>query len=234
MSEETKPTEPTTEPTTPTSVAEEPTTPTEPTVAPTEEPTEPTEPTNPTEPPVDVDNIEESLKEKGFDYQELLQEYADNGDLTEETRAKLAEIGLTKEFVDDFINGKKAIVEQQIAKEQEELAAFVGGKENLDSIIKWAAENMSEEEKLGLNDVKNMAAQKLILEGLKSRMENKEGVLPSFVQGGGQNPSDDIFESQAQMFEAIRDKRYLSDPAYQEKVTKKIQASRKAGINLGI
>ena len=64
-------------------------------------------------------------------------------------------------------------------------------------------------------------------------MDEKEGVLPKYVTGTAHTEAD-IFESQAQMFEAIRDKRYNTDPAYREKVTAKIRASRKAGINLGI
>lgn len=129
------------------------------------------------------------MKDKGLDYNELLQEYADKGDLTSETREKLAQVGFNEEFVNDFIEGKKALVAQQIAKEQSELAEYVGGKENFDNIIKWAAENISQEEKEQISTVRNMTAQKLILDGLKARMETKEGKLPTFVQGGGQTPS---------------------------------------------
>lgn len=199
----------------------------------TTEPTEPTESTEPTKPTQPTD-IEETLKDKGLDYTELLQEYADKGDLTAETREKLAKVGFDEAFVNDFIEGKKAIVEQQIAKEQAELAETVGGKENFDNIIQWAANNLTQEEKEAIGSVKNMAAQKLMLAGLKHQMESKEGKLPTFIQGGGDKTTEDIFESQEQMFEAIRDKRYLTDPAYQNKVTNKIRASRKAGINLGI
>lgn len=211
---------------TPTDVVDTPTEPTEPTA-------EPTEATEPTEPTQQVD-VEETLKDKGLDYTELLQEYADKGDLTAETREKLAKVGFNETFVNDFIAGKKALVEQQVAKEQAELAETVGGKENFDSIIQWAASNLTQEEKEAIGAIKNMSAQKLMLAGLKLRMENKEGVLPTFIQGGGQKSTEEIFESQEQMFEAIRDKRYLTDPAYQNKVTNKIRASRKAGINLGI
>lgn len=180
------------------------------------------------------EEIKETLKEKGINYQELLEEYADKGDLSEETLQKLDTLGFTKEFVNDFINGKKALIEQQVKREQEELASYVGGQETFDNIIKWAADNISNEEKLVINSIKDITTQKLILEGLKARMEQNEGVLPTYIQGSGQEIKSDIFESQAQMFEAIRDKRYKTDPAYQEAVTKRIEASRKAGIDLGI
>lgn len=222
MTDEDKPTE-VIEPTVEATEGE--TTPTEPTVEP---PTEGTEP-----PVIPPENVEETLKEKGFNYEELQEEYIKNGDLTKETRDKLAEIGINEDFINDFIAGKKAIYEKQVAEEQAELIKSVGGKETFDNVIKWAAENLTKEDIESLNNVKNMAAQKWILQGFKSSMEAKEGIIPQFVQGGG-TPQVEIFESKAQMIEAIKDKRYTTDLAYQDKVTKKIQASRKAGINLGI
>ena len=66
-------------------------------------------------------------------------------------------------------------------------------------------------------------------------MEEKEGSLPSItLQGKGGSQNLELFESQEQMFAAIRDPRYKKDPAYQATVTKRIRASREAGINLGI
>ena len=231
-SEETKPTEPTVEPTEPTETPTEVTEPTTEATEPTEETTEPT--VEPTEPPIDIDNIEDSLKEKGFDYAELQKEYDENGDITKETREKLNAIGLTDEFIDDFIAGKKAQYEQQMQAATEELAKSIGGKEQFDTVIKWAADNLTKEEIEELNSIKGMTAAKMVLQGLKARMEEKEGVLPTFVQGKGQAADVDYFKSQAEMFAAIRDPRYNSDPAYQEQVTEKIRAARKAGINLGV
>lgn len=212
----------------------QPTTSTEPTEPTTETKTEPNDTIINKSPEVDEETIEKTLKDKGLNYQELLEEYADKGDLTEETREKLAKLGFTKDFVNDFIDGKKALIEQQVKAEREELASYIGGQEVFNNLIQWAAENISNEEKQVLNQVRDIPTQKLILDGLKARMEQKEGNPPSLIHSGGQNIKEDIFESQAQMFEAIRDKRYNTDPAYQEAVTKKIVASRKAGINLGI
>ena len=76
---------------------------------------------------------------------------------------------------------------------------------------------------------------KVYLKDLKNRMEEKEGKVPeTTLNGDGGKPTVELFESQAQMFEAIRDPRYKVDEAYRAKVMKKIQASREAGIDLGI
>ena len=66
-------------------------------------------------------------------------------------------------------------------------------------------------------------------------MINAEGKLPETVlQGTGKASVGDVFESREQMYAAVRDARYMKDEAYQEAVTRKIRASREAGIDLGI
>lgn len=204
---------------------------TEPTAA-EESTTEPTETSEPTAESlkIDTENVEESLKTIGFDYQALVEEYATNGDLTKETVEKLNKAGITNEFIEDFINGKKAQVELEL----NEISQVVGGRESMQTVINWAAKNLKVEEIESINSVRDKNIQKIILKDLKARMDEKEGVPPKFIEGGVKPSTPNIFESQAQMFEAIRDKRYQTDPAYQAKVTEKIKASRAAGINLGV
>ena len=70
-----------------------------------------TTPTQPTEPPQNQEEVEKELEKQGFDYAALEQEYfANNGELTKETKAQLNKLGITDEFIADFINGKKVIV----------------------------------------------------------------------------------------------------------------------------
>lgn len=54
------------------------------------------------------------IKEFNFDYNELQKEFNENGDITKETRAKLAEAGISGEMVDNFIAGQKARLERYI------------------------------------------------------------------------------------------------------------------------
>lgn len=182
---------------------------------------------------INPDDVEKTLESQGFNYEELQKEYLENGDITQETREKLHKIGMSEDFINDFIEGKKAQNAQKVAQEQAELADFIGGKDTFDSVIKWAASNLSQEEIASINSIRDMTAAKLILQGLKSRMNDNEGTIPQFVNGSGQSFTEDIFESKEQVMEAIRDKRYKTDPAYVKKVTAKIQASRKAGVDLG-
>lgn len=179
------------------------------------------------------EQVEEKLEEKGFNYKELEQEYFNNnGELTKETKEKLNKIGFSDDFINDFIEGKKAIYEQEI----NDLAQTVGGRDEYNSLIDWAGKNLEPETIQAVNEIRDKNILKMfILPVLKEKMEEKEGVLPSVrVKGTGQAITAEVFESQQEMFAAMRDPRYSKDPAYQAKVTAKIRASREAGINLGI
>ncbi len=196
-----------------------------------EEPTSDTTPTEVSETQKE-DKIEDKLTESGFDYKALEQEYIDNnGELSQETREKLNKQGFSNEFIDDFINGKKALYEQEI----NELAEVIGGRKVYDEVINFASQNLEPEIINSINQIRDKNILKLILPVLKNKMEEKEGSLPSItLQGKGGSQNLELFESQEQMFAAIRDPRYKKDPAYQATVTKRIRASREAGINLGI
>lgn len=179
-------------------------------------------------------NIEQAtnvLKDKGFDYAELSKEFNEKGEISKETRDKLAEVGITGEIIDNYIEGQKARVEREL----DELSLCVGGREKMNEVIRWASQNISDDEKASINGITDANVMKMILKDLKNRMEEKEGKVPETqLNGEGGKPAVEIYESQAQMFEAIRDPKYKTDEAYRAKVMKKIQASREAGIDLGI
>ena len=65
-------------------------------------------------------------------------------------------------------------------------------------------------------------------------MEKHEGKTPEYQKGSGDKPSTEMFNSQAEMFEAIKDPKYKKDEYYRSLVQKKITASREAGVDLGI
>lgn len=199
----------------------------EPSDEPTEEPTEESEDLSKIQ---DKDKASEVLKSKGFDYQELVKEFDEKGEISKETRAKLAEVGVTDELIDGYIEGQKA----KVQKEFDELSECIGGRETFDTVIKWAAENVPQDEINSINAVRDKNVLKIILKDLKSRMEDKEGVTPEYTKGEGGKPAKDIYRSQAEMFEDIMNPKYKKDEAYRKDVQKKITASREAGVDLGI
>lgn len=182
---------------------------------------------------VDLNNpeeVSEALAKKDIDYNALSEEYMANGKLSDETLEMLEKAGIPKEMTANYIKGYEAIVE----KERNELAEVVGGKEQFDELINWCANNLKKEEIVSLNAIRDKFQLQLTLIGLKVRMEEKEGKTPEYQKGTGDKTVMVGFRSKAEMYEAIRDPKYKVDEAYRADVTKKIAASREAGIDLGI
>lgn len=182
---------------------------------------------------VDLDNPEEVsnvLDKKGVDYNSLAEEYLNNGKLSEKSMAELEAAGIPAEMVNDYIKGYEARAEL----ERNELAQCVGGREEMESIITWASNNLKKEEIYALNAIRNKFELESVLIGLKTRMEEKEGKIPNYQKGTGDKTAVVGFRSKAEMAEAIRNPKYKIDEAYRADVRKKIAASREAGVDIGI
>lgn len=176
------------------------------------------------------EQVAEVLQTKGFDYAELQKEFVDTGEISADTRKKLSDVGITDELIDNYIDGQLAKAEQ----ERNEISTCVGGRENFDNIVKWASENLTTEEIISINSVTDKGIIQIILKDLKTRMEEKEGIIPSYTKGESGKAQTEIYRSQAEMFEAISNPKYRKDEAYRLDVQKKITASREAGVDLGI
>lgn len=168
----------------------------------------------------------EAVESRGFNYDALSAEFEANGDLLPDTRAKLAKQGLDKRLVDNYIEGQKALVQ----KAMDDVASVVGGRDQMNTVVQWARANLTADEKKSIDAVKDPAVLKIILKNLEQRMNDNDGQLPQQLQGKAGGSKGNYFESMAQVEEAINDPRYSTDPAYRNKVARKLTASRKAGI----
>ena len=160
------------------------------------------------ETPTDINQATEILNQKGFNYDKLQEEYNQYG-----------------EILDNYINGQKAIVAQQM----NEIAESVGGKEQFETIVNWAKENLTADEKKQIDEIHDPIAIKYIVAGLKTRMESAEGVIPQQLQGEGGKTPTNLFADMSEVQAAIKDPRYEVSESYREQVAKKITASRQAG-----
>lgn len=177
------------------------------------------------EAPKNIEEARELVKTKGFDYEELQQEFNAQGGLSEETIKALESQGISRKTIEKFTNDQKQLVAQQMS----EIVDYIGGEDTFTSIRNWAIANLSDDEKAEIDREHNPTRIKLLLDGLKARMEMSEGKIPNTLSGGGGEPSDNLFESLAEMRAAIKDPRYNEDEVYREKVSKKITASKNAG-----
>jgi hypothetical protein len=168
----------------------------------------------------------EVLESKGFDMQALTDEFQANGDLTPETRAKLAKHGFSEEVVDNFIQGQMLIVQ----KTMEDIASVVGGVEQMQTVVEWARANLPADVKASYDKIHDPVMIKVLLKDLERQMNDSEGYLPQQLQGGAGESRGNYFESMHEVEEAINDPRYSQDPAYRAKVAQKLTASREAGV----
>ena len=159
-----------------------------------------------------------------LNFDNLAQEYAEKGQLGEESYKALEESGIPKAYVDQFIAGQKAIGEQQTNN----VKSMVGGEEAYNEMASWASKNMSEGEKKAYNSAVNSADMdtvKLAVDGLRAKYQAANGTEPSLMQGKATPVAEQGFQSWAEVTQAMADPRYSKDPAYQEAVKNKIANS---------
>ena len=167
---------------------------------------------------------ENAVENAGLDFNTLAQEYADNGQLGEQSYKALEDSGIPKEYVDQFIAGQKAIGEQQTSN----VKSMVGGEEAYNEMASWASKNMSEGEKKAYNAAVNSADMdtvKLAVDSLKAKYQSANGTEPNLVQGKATPVAEQGYSSWAEVTEAMADPRYAKDPAYQAAVKAKIANS---------
>ena len=167
---------------------------------------------------------EDAVENAGLNFDTLAQEYAEKGQLGEESYKALEQSGIPKAYVDQFIAGQKAIGEQQTNN----VKSMVGGEEAYSEMASWASKNMSDGEKKAYNAAVNSADMdtvKLAVDGLRAKYQAANGTEPSLMQGKATPVAEQGFESWAEVTAAMADPRYSKDPAYQEAVKQKLANS---------
>lgn len=175
----------------------------------------------------DLEIKAKEAEESGVDFSKYSEEFNTDGQLSEDSYKELEKQGYNKQIVDDYIAGQQARVKQQTT----EIAQVVGGEENLQPVLDWAADNLSEDEIAAYNVATQggTAAAKLALQGLHSRYVAANGDSPNLISGEGAPAGGDVFKSSFEMTKAQEDPRYWKDPDYQAEVLAKIERSHKAG-----
>tara|TARA_R110000822_G_scaffold94601_6_gene216929 strand:- start:57 stop:821 length:765 start_codon:yes stop_codon:yes gene_type:complete len=153
------------------------------------------------------------------------QEFFDTGELKEESYAALENLGYPKDLVDSFINGQKAVINQEQGKIYEE----VGGTEAYEQMSAWASVNMTDAAKVAYNSAVqsgNMDQAILAVRGLRDTYHSAEGIRPNLLQGRTSSASaNKEFRSTAELVKAMRDPRYKEDSAYRQDIENRLKAS---------
>ena len=158
-------------------------------------------------------------------------EYADKGELSQETLAKFSEMS-SKDLVQAYMEASQSaqdtvvdLTESQVRDVQES----VGGKEVYSEVITWGIQNLPKETMESFDTLVNTTGNpktiELAVAGIKAQMENATGYEGRMLSGKSPKASGDVFKSQAALVEAMNDPRYENDPAYRQEVIAKLDRS---------
>lgn len=167
--------------------------------------------------------ISEVLGANGIDFDVLQQEYMELGGLSEDAYAALEEAGFPESVVDAWIAGQDALSRQV----QSEMFSLVGGAEQYQELVGWAADALPEAEIDAFNAVMETQDPNMIrlaIQGLNARYRSE--AAPNLMQGNSSAVSTGgKFESNAELTAAMSDPRYAKDPAYRQQVADKLARS---------
>ena len=172
----------------------------------------------------EIQEVSEALSAQGIDFNKYAQEYGENGSLSEESYAELAEKGLPENVVNTWIKGEQAIADQTIQKAH----TSVGGKAEYDALLEWASTSLDVNEIDAFNRaIESPDTNDVIfaVKSLNARRLVSDGQPPTLMQGDTGGSKIGSFQSIAQLTKAMNDPRYQSDPAYRDEVTSKLSQS---------
>lgn len=161
-------------------------------------------------------------------FAEYSQEFAENGELSDDTYKALEDSGISRKYVDEYIAGQQAIAAQ--AENQLLNSAGFDSRDDFDKAASWAKANLTQSQLQEFNDAvtgDDAKATTHALEKLNEAYRSAKGsTSSSLLSGNGGNTGSDSFQSNQQMIDAISDPRYQKDPAYRAEVEAKIKRSK--------
>ena len=109
-----------------------------------------------------------------------------------------------------------------------EVQNSAGGEQAYTNMVQWANQNLDAKSIEAFDQIVNtgtLGAIKFAVQGLKSQYDAANGVEGAMVQGKAAPTKGDVFRSQAELVQAMNDKRYDNDPAYRQDIIEKLDRS---------
>ena len=160
--------------------------------------------------------------------------YANEGKLSEETLEKFSGMS-SKELVEAYLEVQntdafknKSEAADLSDAEINEVKNFAGGEAQYDNLISWATSNLDEKSKDAFDGIVgsgSVDAIKIAVNGLKAQYEAANGFEGKMYTGKAPKGQTDTFRSQAELVQAMSDKRYDRDPAYRQDIIEKLDRS---------
>lgn len=157
-------------------------------------------------------------------FSDFSKEYYEKGQLSNESYAKLTQMGYPKAIVDSYINGQIAISNQG----SQQLMSEIGGESGFKEMHDWATENLTQDEIDSYNALLETGDQRqasFAVKGMYARYKASSGKQPKLIGGTQNEATASSFRSVAELTRAMADPRYKSDSAYRKDVERKLANS---------
>ena len=161
------------------------------------------------------------------------EEFSEKGELNAETLEKFSSMS-SRDLVNAYMEIQKnspdlAEPAADISDASvNEVKNFAGGEQAYESMVNWASQNLDQKSIDAFDSIVNTGsvdAIKLAVSGLKTQYENANGYEGQMYTGKAPKTSKDVFRSQAELVDAMSDRRYDRDPAYRQDVIEKLERS---------
>lgn len=156
----------------------------------------------------------------------IQREYEENEELSDASYAKLAEIGYTKAFIDSYIRGQEALVEQYVNS----VIEYAGGRERFDALYNHLETHNPEAAQSLDNALTNrdLATVKAIINLAGESRAKAFGRKPTrsvtsrAIPAKPQATKREGFADRSEMIKAMSDPRYRTDANYRRQIEQKV------------
>ena len=159
--------------------------------------------------------------------------YANDGKLSEETIESFSQMSsqdLVNAYLEIQANNPQAPTQGVELSEAQvnQVQNACGGEANYNSVINWAANNLSDEAINAFDSVVdsgNTMAINIAFKGLQNEYNEANGYEGRMIQGRAASSAGERFRSQAELVAAMGDPRYETDEAYRDDIIRKLDQS---------
>ena len=162
--------------------------------------------------------------------------YKNDGKLSEETLSKFTQMS-SRDLVEAYMEVQKSGAMDQPEGPSEadlsqqainEVKNYAGGEQAYDNLVQWAGQNLDQNSINAFDSIINTGsvdAIKIAVNGLKAQYQDANGYEGKMYTGKAPQDTKDVFRSQAELVQAMSDRRYDRDPAYRQDVIQKLERS---------
>ena len=184
----------------------------------------------------EVESENETEEEASNDVEEnfldQLWEEGTNDKLSKETFEKLSKmnpVDVAKMAMQQRSRAQQAPQSREFTENDvQKIQGLVGGEANYNNMMGWAAANIPEQEVNlfdAVMDKGDPLAAYFAVQSMALRYQDGVGREGQMVRGKAPKTQGDVFNSQPEFIQAMKDPRYDDDPAYREAIMQKLERS---------